>query len=202
MAAGSKSWKRLAGWALAACLALPALAQAQAGQAMLCDASRGTAEEIQRCLELRTQANAVDLASALSAEIARKQVEVEVRKRRIVVRLLDQDAFPAESATLRAAAVMALARVRTALAVVPGRVSVEGHTDDVPVATARFRSNWELAASRAAAVLLELTAGGIADPARYQVVGYGQTRPLVANDTAQNRARNRRVEIVIDQAEP
>ena len=64
------------------------------------------------------------------------------------------------------------------------------------------RSNWELAASRAAAVLLELTAGGVADPARYQVVGYGQTRPLVANDTAQNRARNRRVEIVIDQAEP
>lgn len=193
-------WMGRTGWLLLAVL-LATPAQSAPAQNMLCDPAKGSAAERDACLETRTRALAMDVASALSQDIASGLLEVEVRQRRLVIRLLDRDAFPPESATLRAGAVAALGRVRAALGQVSGNVSVEGHTDDVPVATARFRSNWELSAARASAVLLELVERG-ADPARYQVVGYGQARPLGPNDTAQNRARNRRVEIVIDATVP
>lgn len=185
------------GGVLAVAMLLAAGGVAAPAQNLLCDPGTGTAEEQLRCQETRMQAVAVDLAAVLSREIASGILEVELRKTRLVIRLLDRDAFPAESATLRAGARAALVRVRLALLQMGGQVSVEGHTDDVPVATARFRSNWELSAARAAAVLLELMTDGGFDPACCRVVGYGQTRPLTANDTAANRARNRRVEIVV-----
>lgn len=77
------------------------------------------------------------------------------------------------------------------------RVRIEGHTDDRPIATGEFPSNWELSTARAVAVLKNFVEEyGIA-PQRFAVVGYGDVRPLVPNNTAQNRARNRRVEILL-----
>ena len=77
----------------------------------------------------------------------------------------------------------------------PGlRVTVEGHTDDQPVHTAEFASNWERAFSRAVAVLRGLEASG----ALLSVASFAGTRPLVANDTAEGRERNQRVELVIE----
>ena len=88
--------------------------------------------------------------------------------------------------------------VREVLRDVPGRISVEGHTDSIPIATARFRSNWDLSSSRALSVAHELFRGEV-DHNRFMVTGFADTKPLVANDTEDNRSRNRRVEIVIHQ---
>ncbi|WP_017429021.1 OmpA/MotB family protein [Vreelandella jeotgali] len=77
-----------------------------------------------------------------------------------------------------------------------GLISIEGHTDNVPISTARFPSNWELSAGRAIAVLRHLSDKGI-DLDHMRAVGYAATRPLEANATTEGRAANRRVELVL-----
>lgn len=77
-----------------------------------------------------------------------------------------------------------------------GTISVEGHTDSVPISTQRYPSNWELSSARATAILRYLVAAGI-DPGRLRSVGYADTHPLEPNDTAEGRAANRRVELII-----
>ena len=80
-------------------------------------------------------------------------------------------------------------------------VKVEGHTDNVPISTARFPSNWELSAARAASVVRLLEAGGV-PPERLSAVGFGEQKPVASNDTAQGRERNRRVVLIIDKPSP
>jgi chemotaxis protein MotB len=83
-----------------------------------------------------------------------------------------------------------------------GIVNVSGHTDNIPISTDWYRSNWELAASRAVTVAHFMLNTKGTDPNRIVVQGYADTRPLVPNDTAENRAKNRRVEIIITQEDP
>ena len=78
-----------------------------------------------------------------------------------------------------------------------GRIVVSGHTDDVPIATAQFRSNWELSASRAVTVVHELLGNADLSPQKVKIEGLAATRPVDDNRTAQGRARNRRVEITV-----
>jgi chemotaxis protein MotB len=80
---------------------------------------------------------------------------------------------------------------------IPYPVRVEGHTDNVPIHTARFPSNWELSIARAVSVVKYFAESGKINPQRLSAVGYGETRPLVPNDSPANRTRNRRVEIVL-----
>ena len=79
----------------------------------------------------------------------------------------------------------------------PYPIRVEGHTDNVPINTKRFPSNWELSTVRAVNVLKYFADAGRIDPRRLSAVGYGESKPLVANDSPQSRAKNRRVEIVL-----
>ena len=79
----------------------------------------------------------------------------------------------------------------------PYPIRVEGHTDNVPIHTRRYPSNWELSTARAVNVVKYFADAGQIDPQRLSAVGYGESKPLVANDSAQNRAKNRRVEIVV-----
>lgn len=79
---------------------------------------------------------------------------------------------------------------------VPNRVRVEGHTDDTPIRTSKFPSNWELSTARAISVVRYLDSRGV-DRDRLSVAGYGEFHPIAANDSSENRALNRRVEIVI-----
>ena len=146
-----------------------------------------------------TEADAVDVAAELKADITNGSVEVETRNRRIVIRVKEQGSFPSGSATLRQSFLPIMAKIQDAMKGIPGDYSVEGHTDDVPISTARFRSNWELSSARAVSVAQELLKGGELDPKKFVIKGYGDVRPLVPNDTAAHRARNRRVEIVIEQ---
>jgi len=79
----------------------------------------------------------------------------------------------------------------------PYAARVEGHTDNVPIHTSRFPSNWELSTARAVNVVKYFVAAGKIDPQRLSAVGYGESRPLVPNNSPGNRAKNRRVEIVL-----
>jgi len=80
---------------------------------------------------------------------------------------------------------------------IPYPVRVEGHTDNVPIHTVRYPSNWELSIAKAVSVVKYFAESGKINPQRLSAVGYGQTRPLVSNDSPANRTRNRRVEIVL-----
>lgn len=80
---------------------------------------------------------------------------------------------------------------------IPYAVRVEGHTDNVPIHTTRYPSNWELSIARAVSVVKYFVDVGKINPQRLSAVGYGESRPLVPNDTAAGRAKNRRVEIVL-----
>jgi chemotaxis protein MotB len=90
-----------------------------------------------------------------------------------------------------------IAHVADRLRALPNALRVEGHTDDVPIQTSKFASNWELSTARATRVVDYLIHAGSIDPARLSAAGYSQFHPLVANDSEANRARNRRTDIVI-----
>jgi len=111
--------------------------------------------------------------------------------------------FEFDSARLTAEAKAILDRVSQTLTAYPDiDVELEGHTDNIPIRTERFFSNWDLSAARAAAVANVLLARDQVSPERLRVTGLADTRPRVANTTADNRAKNRRVEIIIDLSGP
>ena len=147
----------------------------------------------------QTQQDAMELAKALSEQIANGEVELETKGRTIIVRIKEKGSFASGSAELSSQYVPLLQEVRNVLAAKQGTISVQGHTDNIPIRTARFRSNWDLSSARAVSVAEELFTDGVLNPNRFQVSGFADTRPLASNDTSEGRARNRRVEIVVEQ---
>lgn len=130
-----------------------------------------------------------DLVKRNLMTVRRKEMWVEVELRTDIL-------FTSGSAQPAPAAVPVLARLGQALAPLPNAVRVEGYTDNVPIRTSVFYSNWELSAARAGSVVRVLSGEGI-DPGRLAVVGYGEQRPVQSNDTAEGRNANRRVVVVI-----
>ena len=150
-------------------------------------------------LQKKTRADAEKLRQILKADIDEGKIDIESNKRLITIRIRERGSFPSGSATLNPTFIPVMADLRNALKDIVGKISVEGHTDDVPIAGARFESNWELSASRALSVTHELVKGGALSEDRFMVVGLAATQPHRPNDSAQNRALNRRVEIIIRQ---
>ena len=109
----------------------------------------------------------------------------------------DQILFDFGKAVINPAGHALLAQLARAIQQVPDAVRIEGHTDNVPIRTQRFPSNWELSVARAVNVVKYFVEVGNIDPRRLSAVGYGESRPLVANDTPANRKKNRRVEILL-----
>jgi chemotaxis protein MotB len=147
----------------------------------------------------QTERDAITLATALAKEIAAGVLEVETNGRKIVLRVKEHGSFPSGSASLTSDFKPVLKIVRGVLKETKGQIYVEGHTDDVPITTSQFHSNLELSTSRAITVAHGLFEDGALDERRFTVTGYADSRPLVANDTAEGRARNRRIEVVIRQ---
>lgn len=137
------------------------------------------------------------LAGFLAPEVAQKLVTVVETADRSVVTLRGDGVFGSGSGEVSAAYLPLLARIGEALKAVPGKVIVVGHTDNTrPGLSARFPSNYELSKARALAVR-DLLAERAGPEDRYSVEGRGDSAPLVNNDSAANRARNRRVEITL-----
>jgi chemotaxis protein MotB len=110
--------------------------------------------------------------------------------------------FDSGKAELRSDASPVLEELVTILADSPNVVVVEGHTDNVPISTEQFPSNWELSTARAISVAKFLFENGGFDPARFTVAGYGEYHPVQTNDTLEGRQENRRVEILLKNIEP
>lgn len=154
-------------------------------------------EEAHAIEEQELTEQVAELQTSLVQEIEQGMVAVEKEKSRIIVRIREQGSFPSGSARLDPQFQEVMDRLSSVLVGMPGRVVVAGHTDNIPIRTGRFRSNWELSAARAVTVLHALLANPDIDPDRVLVEGYADTRPLAPNDTADNRALNRRVELVL-----
>lgn len=123
-------------------------------------------------------------------------VEINVQQGQINLQIPDSILFAAGTANLSEAGLPLLDRIAEAFKGNQHAISIEGHTDSIPIRNVRFPSNWELSSARAAMVLRYFIARGIA-PERMRAIGYADTRPIVANDTPESRARNRRVELVL-----
>ncbi len=137
------------------------------------------------------------LSEQLAEEIVRGAVTLEMDRRGLVVSVRESASFETGSAELSADAQQLMARLAEPLAGIPNPVRVEGHTDDVPIHTTRYGSNWELSTTRAVNVVAFLVEDMSLEPTRLSAAGYSEFHPRFANDSAFNRARNRRVDLVI-----
>jgi type VI secretion system protein ImpK len=139
------------------------------------------------------------ISEQLSVEIGRGEVAVTDSAGMSTIVIRSDRLFASGSARLEAEVEPVIQRVAAALERVPGTILVTGHTDDVPIRTARFPSNWELSTERAASVV-KLMAGKLTDASRLRAEGVADSAPLAPNDSPANRARNRRVEIILRSA--
>ena len=168
--------------------------------------SKALAVARQRLDELRRQSEAAEaraetyrqLVHKLHAMIAAGSLQVVVRDGRMLIVMPTDVLFDSGRTLVKADARSGLSAVAQALREIPGRkFRVDGHTDDVPIHTARFASNWELSAGRAIAVAHLLVAGGL-DERIVSIGGHADLDPVAANDSDEHRARNRRIEIVLE----
>jgi type VI secretion system protein ImpK len=136
------------------------------------------------------------LATFLAPEISQGLVSVAETPGKSTVTLHGDGMFDSGSADVSRGFYPLLDRIGDALKTVPGRVVVAGHTDDQRIVSARFPSNWHLSQARAEAVK-QVLAARTGTPGRFAAEGRGDTEPLVPNDSAANRARNRRVDVTV-----
>lgn len=134
----------------------------------------------------------------LGKEIRQGLLDLELRDGQLLIRIDEQGSFGSGLADLNAAYIPVVERIGAVLEQLPGVVTVAGHTDNRPLRTHRFRSNWDLSSARAVSVVQELLASSAIEANRLVVQGYGDSRPLLPNASAENRAKNRRVEITLD----
>ena len=138
-----------------------------------------------------------ELKQALDQEIKEGVVTLEREESSIIVRIHEKGSFGSGSARLDPEFHEVMARISGVLASRPGKITVAGHSDNIPISTGRFRSNWELSSARAVTVLHSMLRNQDIAEDRVVVEGLADTRPVVPNDSPQNRAKNRRVELVL-----
>jgi chemotaxis protein MotB len=142
-----------------------------------------------------------ELTAAIAEEGLDDQIGAEIDGRGVVVRINGQVLYQQGDAALKPASDAILARIASLVRGTEHRVMIEGHTDDVPIQTARYPSNWELSAARAIAAMRFLVDHNV-DSERIGVAGYADQRPFAPNDGPDNRAANRRVEFVFIREAP
>ncbi len=135
------------------------------------------------------------IAEAAAPEIAKGTIGIHETPNGLVVSLQEAGFFNSGVADIRPSALPVLARIAAVLPVSPLRV--EGHTDNVPIHTVQFASNWELSSARASSIGRLLLKYPNIRPENLSVAGYAEFHPAAANDTQEGRARNRRVDLVL-----
>lgn len=154
-------------------------------------------EEMLRVEQKNVEAEAETIRDSLKEEISKGLVSVETAHLKIIIRIHEKGSFPSGSAVLNASFEPVMDKMVKAVSGSSGDVVVAGHTDNIPFSTAWYRSNWELAAGRAVTVAHWLLSDGTIDPNRLVVEGHADTDPLGPNNSYVNRAKNRRVEIIL-----
>ncbi len=157
---------------------------------------KGSAEHAQESSE-----QAARILEMLKEEVELGQLDVETAPGKTIIRIQEKGSFGSGSAVLENPFEPVMAKISDVITQTSGHIVVGGHTDDIPIATQRYRSNWELSAGRAVTVVHHLLRYNALDESRVLVQGHADSRPLVPNDSRANRARNRRVEITIVESE-
>jgi chemotaxis protein MotB len=149
--------------------------------------------------ELRKELDAqlAELQESLDQEVEQGLVTLERAEGSIIIRIQEKGSFGSGSARLDPGFHDVMDRISRVLAAKPGKILVAGHTDNIPISTGRFRSNWELSSARAVTVLHSMLRNEDIAEERIVVQGLADTQPVVANDSPQNRAKNRRVELIL-----
>ena len=140
------------------------------------------------------------IQEVIKKEVAQKltvdgAISVHIASEGVVISLREGGFFPSGSAEVRPEAIAVLNTI--AAAIPPQAIRVEGHTDNVPIHTAQFATNWELSTARAASITRQLIAQHAAAPQDISAAGYAEFRPAADNSTEEGRAKNRRVDIVL-----
>ena len=138
-----------------------------------------------------------NLVDALESEILSNSLSVSYDSEKVVVRFSEASTFTSGSEELKDDMFPIVEKIENVLAECQGDIIVSGYTDNLPVNSRRFRSNWDLSAARAVSVVHQLIFNNKIDPNRVMAAGRAETNPLADNDSAENRAKNRRVEINI-----
>lgn len=137
------------------------------------------------------------LEAALAPEIQQRTVALRLTRDGLVISLMEIGFFDSGSAILKPASAATIQRIAQQLGAVPNDLRIEGHTDDMPIHSPLFASNWELSTARATTLAELMIRGYGFDPARLSAAGYAQYHPAASNADAAGRARNRRVDVVV-----
>jgi chemotaxis protein MotB len=137
------------------------------------------------------------LNKELEDEVKAGKLEIKLEPRGLVVSLRQSAFFPSGTDLIEKSTYPTISKVATLIGELPNSIQLEGHTDSIPIHNTRFKSNWELSCARGIAVLEVLCETFNLKRDRFSVVGRADTVPLAPNDTAEGRARNRRVDVVI-----
>jgi chemotaxis protein MotB len=137
------------------------------------------------------------LIQELESEVASEKLQINYDKDEVVIRFSEDATFPSGDATIKPAMIPIIERVVEVVSNCTGNILVSGHTDDRPISSSRYRSNWDLSAARAVSVVHELVMNREIPADRVVAAGRAETQPLVPNNSPENRAQNRRVEISI-----
>jgi chemotaxis protein MotB len=148
-----------------------------------------TAEETEKHL------NKLLAQQVAAGHIPPGSVTMRITAEGLVISLHEFGFFPSGSAEVRAASIPLLSSLAVTLPAGPLRI--EGHTDNIPIHTAQFATNWELSTARATAIARLLLERGPIDPANLSAAGYAEFHPVASNATAEGRSRNRRVDIIL-----
>jgi chemotaxis protein MotB len=142
--------------------------------------------------DLKTQ-----LETILKNEISNRSIHLSEDSRGLTISLTEAGFFEPGSAVMNAKALAAVQSIAATVQPLANSIRVEGHTDNTPIQTPQFPSNWELSTARATFLLHSLISYGKISPQRLSAVGYGEYHPIAPNNTAEGRAANRRVDVVI-----
>ena len=126
-----------------------------------------------------------------------EELQTKITERGLVIHIVESALFDEGSASLKPKALEVLDEIADEISGRPNHIRVEGHTDDRPIVTPVYPSNWELSSARATAVVRYYTENHQIPPGRISALGYGEYRPVLPNNSVENRARNRRVDVVI-----
>jgi chemotaxis protein MotB len=138
-----------------------------------------------------------DMKGYIKKRKLEEKVKLDMTQRGLVVRFTGQILYDIGEATIKPSGKEVLDKIAEALKAIPNNVMVEGHTDSWPIETDKFPSNWELSTTRATNLIKYFIEKDRVEPTRLSAAGYSKYRPLKPNVTAENRAKNRRVEVVI-----
>ncbi len=155
------------------------------------------ADDSKEELKKKSEQIADMLEKALEKEISKDLLEVLTYDTHVAIRIRERGSFPSGRAGIKPSFVPVIDKISKTIRPLPGRVIISGHTDNIPIRTKEFRSNWELSAARAATFVHFMTMRNKIDGNRFQIRADADAAPIASNKTREGRAQNRRVEILV-----